>query len=75
METASRIALEGVASLPEALKLQPSIVTAFFEGKAFGDHRKFQEAEGKVRVAVVDRLNGVIRAIGVLAKSLSTRRG
>lgn len=74
MEAASRVALEGVASLPEAMRLAPSTVTAFFSGKAFSDHRKFQDAESKAKVAVVDRLNGVIRAIGVLAKGLSARR-
>ena len=45
----------------------------FCESKAFADWRKSRESESKVQVAIVDRLNGVIRSVGHLAKMLSRR--
>lgn len=42
----------------------------FCDSKAFADWRGAREAESKVQAAVVDRLNGVIRAVGALAKSM-----
>lgn len=61
-------------SLPEAFGLPVSAVEAFFESKAFEEWKKARESEVKMQAAIVDRLNGVIRASGVLAKILGRRR-
>lgn len=45
----------------------------FCDSKAFADWRGAREAESKVQAAIVDRLNGVIRAVGSLSKSMSRR--
>jgi hypothetical protein len=49
--------------------MPPSAVVAFFESKAFTDWKKGQDAVVKLQTAVIDRLDGVIRSINVLAKS------
>ncbi len=44
---------------------------AFFGGKAFEQWVKGREAESKLQGAIVDRLNGVIRGLNVVAKAAS----
>lgn len=48
-----------------------SDVTDFFEGKAYADWRRGREQEFKVQAAIGDRLNGVIRACGVIVKAVA----
>ena len=43
----------------------------FIEGKAFSEWVKVKESEQKVQAALGDRLNGVIRACGVIVKAVS----
>lgn len=52
--------------------MPPSIVREFFEGKPFTDWRKSREQELKLQAAIVDRVNGVIRACGTIAKAVSS---
>lgn len=53
--------------------MQPSVVKRFFEGKPFEDWKKGKEAELKTQSAIVDRLNTVIRACGIIAKTVAKR--
>lgn len=73
MEIASQIALSGVAPLPQALMMSAGLASDFFQGKAFEDWRKRRDAEAKLGVATVERLNEVIRGVGVLAKVMAGR--
>lgn len=74
MGTASSLTLYSSTSLNEALAMRPSIVKRFFEGKPFEDWKKGKEAELKTQAAVVNRLNDVIRACGIVAKTIARSR-
>lgn len=52
------------------MDITQSDAVAFFQSSAYDKHRAWMESIDKVRVANVDRLNGVIRALGGLAKRL-----
>ena len=67
---AHSLTLYSATPLNNALDMQPSDIGDFFEGKPFGDWRKNKESEGKVQAAIGSRLNGVIRACGVIAKAI-----
>lgn len=54
--------------------MQPSTARKFFEGKAFGDWKKGRESELKTQAEIVNRLNDVIRACGIVAKTISRTR-
>jgi len=69
----SSITLYSSTSLPAALTMTASDAKRFCDSKAFADWRGAREAESKVQAAIVDRLNGVIRAVGSLSKSMSRR--
>lgn len=73
MAAASSLALYSSTSLHGALDMQPSVVKRFFEGKPFEDWKKGKEAELKTQSAIVDRLNTVIRACGIIAKTVAKR--
>lgn len=51
------------------MRMTSSDVAAFFDGKSFKDWQKNMESEQRLQVAIVHRLNEVIRAVGVLAKN------
>jgi hypothetical protein len=51
-----------------------SEVEAFHAGRAFDDWRKVEEAKAKMQGGIAERLNGVIRACGIIAKTVSHRR-
>jgi hypothetical protein len=55
----------------KAQLMRRSDVQTIFESKAFSDWRKSQEARQKIDLAVVERLDIVIRSIGNLGKALS----
>ena len=40
----------------------------FFGSKAFAGWKKAREQETKLQLAVIDRLDGVIKSLGALAK-------
>jgi len=52
------------------MDITQSDAIAFFQSNAYDKHRAWMESIDKVRVAIVDRLNGVIRSIGGLARRL-----
>lgn len=53
----------------KALLMRRSDVTSIFESKAFSDWKKSREAQQKIDAAVLERLDGVIRAIASLGKA------
>ncbi len=61
-------------SLLDAQAVEVSAASDHFRSKAFQGYRKSVEAKQKLDVAVADRLNGVITAIGFLGRALSRRR-
>ena len=58
----------------DAMNLAPSIASGFFESKSFVDWKKAREAELKTQVAIVERLNSVIHACGIVAKTIAKAR-
>lgn len=58
----------------DALRLPSSDMEDFFDGKAFSDWKKARESESKLQVAVVERLNEVIRGTGIVAKTVARKR-
>ncbi|HEY4529170.1 MAG TPA: hypothetical protein VIG97_02390 [Luteimonas sp.] len=69
-ELQATLSLYSSTSLPEAMTLSASDARRFCESKAFADWRSTREGESKLQAAIVDRLNGVIRSVGNLAKML-----
>jgi hypothetical protein len=74
MHAASTLSLYFSTSLADAMRMRPSTVEKFFKSKAFKDWEKAREAELKTQVAIVARLNEVIRACGVVAKTIAKTR-
>lgn len=74
MELASSLSLYACTPLPDALGMQPSVARQFFEGKPFENWHKGRESELKMQAAIVNRLNDVIRACGIVAKTISRSR-
>lgn len=68
--TASLCLYHGAGSINAAMDITPSDAAAFFQSSAYDKHRAWIESGDKVRVAIVDRLNSVIRAIGIVAKRI-----
>jgi len=62
--------LYGNCSLAHADALPPSKVNDFFDGEIFKNRQKSQDSEAKIKIAMVERLNGVIMALGQVAKIL-----
>jgi len=56
------------------MAMQPSVVKRFFDGKPFDDWKKGRESELKTQAAIVNRLNDVIRACGIVAKTIARTR-
>lgn len=70
MNQASSLSIYSHTSLTEALSMPVSVVNKFFKCKPFDDWRKGKESELKLQVAIVNRLNSVISACGVVAKTI-----
>lgn len=68
---AHNISIYSNASLIDAFNLTESQADQFLEGKAFKDWVKVKESEQKLQAALGDRINGVIRACGVIVKAVS----
>src|SRR5450830_561341 len=56
-------------SYEAALKMTPSSVSDYFNSKAFTDWKKGKDAETKLQVAVIERLDGVIKSLHAIGKS------
>ncbi len=69
-ELQATLSLYSSTSLPEAMTISASDAKRFCDSRAFSDWRASREGESKLQVAIVDRLNGVIRSIGALAKTM-----
>jgi len=54
--------------------MNTSDAQALFESKAFRVWRENEEAKSRMDAAVVDRLNGVMRGMGILAKAIARTR-
>lgn len=65
------ISLYSHTSLIDAYNLTQSQAETFMEGKAFKDWMKVRESEQKLQASLGDRLNGVIKACGVIVKAIS----
>lgn len=74
MNLASSLSLYSHTSLADALNMPSSIISKFFDGKPFEEWRKGRDAELKNQVAIVERLNEVIRACGIIAKTVARSR-
>lgn len=70
MNIAANLSIYSNTSLLDAMSIQPSVAKKFFDSKAFSDWSKRRESEIKTQVAIVDRVSGVIRAIGLMAKAI-----
>jgi hypothetical protein len=60
----------GAHSINAAYEIKQSDAADFFQSKTHEKHRAWIESNVKIDVAVVDRLNSVIRGIGILAKRI-----
>ena len=47
---------------------------AFFDSKTFAKWRENEEAKNSMDAAVIDRLNGVMRGLGMVAKTKARTR-
>ena len=74
MNLASSLAIYSHTSLVDAMAIPASTARKFFEGKPFDDWKKVRESELKTQAAIVNRLNDVIRACGVVAKAIARYR-
>ena len=74
MDMAACLSLYASTPLPAALDTPASVARKLFEGKPFENWRKGQEADAKTQAAIVGRLNDVIRACGIVAKTVAQAR-
>lgn len=68
---AHNLSIYSHTSLIDAFAMSQSQAEEFIEGKAFNDWVKVKESEQKIQAALGERLNGVIRACGVIVKAVS----
>jgi hypothetical protein len=54
--------------------MRQSDIRTIFESKAYQDWKKSREAKNKLYLAICDRLDNIIRAIGSLGNVLAKRR-
>ncbi len=52
----------------QAFDVPLSFAQAFFESKALENSRKVDAAKWRINIAVVERLNSVIKGLGMLAR-------
>ena len=74
MNLASSLSIYSHRCLVYALAIGGSSARKFFEGKPFEDWKRGRESELKTQAAVVNRLNDVIRACGIVAKTIARSR-
>lgn len=56
------------------MAIPASTARKFFEGKPFEEWKRGRESELKTQAAIVNRLNDVIRACGIVAKTIARSR-
>lgn len=71
---AVNLSLYSGTSYKDALACPISDANEFFGSEAFGIWKKNVEASNKMSTVLIERVDGVTRAIGGLAKVLSKRR-
>jgi hypothetical protein len=71
---ATSLSLYSSTSINDALKLPGSMANKVLESKAFEGWKQAREAELKTQAAIVNRLNSVIQAVGIVAKVAAGRR-
>jgi len=74
VELAASLTLYANTPITDAMAMTPSMAKAFFDGKPFSDWKRGREADAKLQAAIVNRLNEVIRGLGVVAKAVGGRR-
>lgn len=67
----NNVAIYSNTGLNEAYKLTESQAKTFIESNEFKDWIKVKESEQKLQVDIINRLNGVISAVGVVVKAVS----
>jgi hypothetical protein len=67
------LALYAHTPLHLAYEATLSQCTEFFDSKTFSDWQKGRENEGKAQMAVLDRIDNVIRGESVIIKAISRR--
>ena len=70
---AGELAIHAHTALPLALATPMSAARDFFDSKAFANYRKSLESRQKLSLAVLQRFEGVIKAMGGLGKLLARR--
>lgn len=70
---AANISLYSSTSINDAMQLPASMATKIFESKAFDGWKQGRESELKIQGAIISRLNDVIRAVIVVAKTIAKR--
>lgn len=72
-ETVATLFLHFQRSYDEATRMRRSEVREIFESSTFREWKKGREAEQKIDLAVINRLDVVIKALGQLGKALVSR--
>ncbi|MBI3229539.1 MAG: hypothetical protein HYZ45_04940 [Burkholderiales bacterium] len=72
-ETVASLFLHFHRSYEEAAHMRRSEVREIFESSTFRDWKKAREAEQKIDVAVINRLDVVIKALGQVGKAIVSR--
>lgn len=70
-ETLASLFLNFGTGYDKALAMRRSDVQGIFESKAFEGWKKSRESMQKIDIAVIERLDMVIRSIGNLGRALS----
>jgi hypothetical protein len=73
-ELLSSLFLHFSRGLDEAQRMRRSDIQMLFASKAYKDWQKAQENRVKLQVAVIDRIDAVIKSIGSLGRALTRRR-
>ncbi|SDW90840.1 hypothetical protein [Nitrosomonas communis] len=62
MSLADNLSLYAYTPLPDALAMPVNSGRKFFDNKPFGDWQKSREAEQKIQVTIVNRIDKLMRA-------------
>jgi hypothetical protein len=72
-ELVANLFLNFVHDFDKVMAMRRSDVTMLFGSKAMKEWQKAREAQGRMDLAICDRLDNVIRAIGSLGKAMTSR--
>lgn len=70
---AADLCIHGNTPLPMAHDAPLSMVADHFRSSAFASYRKSEEGRQKLALAVIGRLDGMLKSLGWLGKALSRR--